>query len=59
LVVRQHEKVADSRADDQHKMSRALVEEHRLLAIEHLNIKGMVGNKRLAKHISDADGASS
>ena len=28
--------------------------EHRLLAIEELNIKGLVRNKRLAKHIADA-----
>jgi putative transposase len=53
-VARQHEKVADCRADYQHKMSRALVEDHRLLAIEDLHIKGMMRNKRLAKQISDA-----
>lgn len=54
LVARQHECVANSRADFQHKMSRNLVEDHRLLAIEDLNIKGMVRNRRLAKKISDA-----
>jgi putative transposase len=54
LVARQHEKVVHCRADYQHKMSRALVEEHRLLAVEALNIKGMVCSKRLAKHIADA-----
>jgi len=54
LVARQHEKVANQRQDFQHKLSLALVKDHRFLAIEDLHIKGMVRNKRLAKHISDA-----
>ena len=53
-VARMHEKVANQRADFQHKLSRRLVEEHRLLAIEDLHVKGMVKNRRLAKRISDA-----
>ena len=54
LVARQHEKVANQRQDFQHKRSRVLVDEHRFLAMEDLHIKGMVRNKRLARHISDA-----
>ena len=53
-VARQHERVAAQRRDFQHKLSRRLVEEHRLIAVETLHIKGMVRNRRLAKHISDA-----
>ncbi|KAA3644085.1 MAG: transposase [Chloroflexi bacterium] len=53
-VARQHEKVANQRYDFQHKLSHRLVEEHRLIGIESLNIKGMVCNRRLARHISDA-----
>jgi putative transposase len=53
-VARQHEKVTNQRKDFQHKLSRILVEEHSLLALEDLHIKGMVRNRRLAKHISDA-----
>lgn len=53
-VARQYERVANQRKDFQHKLSHALVQEHRLTAIEDLHIKGMVRNKRLAKHISDA-----
>jgi putative transposase len=54
LVARQHEKVANQRQDFQHKLSLALVKDHRFLAMEDLHIKGMGRNKRLAKHISDA-----
>ena len=53
-VARQYEKVANQRKDFQHKLSRVVVRHYRLIAIEDLNIKGMVGNRRLAKHISDA-----
>jgi len=49
LVARQHEKVADQRADFHHKLSRRLVEEHRLLAVEDLHVKGMVRNRRLSR----------
>jgi putative transposase len=53
-VARQHEKVANQRADFQHKLSRELVEAHGLLALEDLHVKGMLRNRRLAKHIADA-----
>ena len=53
-VARQHEKVANRRVDFQHKLSRSLVDEYGYLAIEDLHIKGMVKNRNLAKHISDA-----
>jgi putative transposase len=49
-----HEVVQNTRLDHHHKLSRALVDEHSLLAVEDLHIKGMVRNKRLAKHIQDA-----
>ena len=53
-VARQHEKIANQRSDFQHKLSWRLIQENRLLAVEDLHVKGMVKNKRLAKHISDA-----
>lgn len=53
-VARQHEQVANQRRDFQHKLSRELVEEHRRIAIEDLHIRGMLRNRRLAKHIADA-----
>ena len=49
-----HEKVKNARQDYLHKLSRELVNEHALLALEDLHVKGMVKNHHLAKHISDA-----
>lgn len=53
-VARTHEKIANQRKDFLHKLSRQLVEDNQLIAIEDLNIKGMVKNHKLAKSISDA-----
>ena len=53
-VACQYEQVANRRADFQHKLSRSLVDEYGYLALEDLHIKGMIKNRRLAKHISDA-----
>ena len=54
LVARQHEKVADRRADFIHKLSRQLVDEHGHIGLEDLHVAGMVRNHSLAKSISDA-----
>lgn len=53
-VARLHEKIANQRLDFTHKLSRQLVESNQLIAVEDLNIKGMVKNHSLAKSISDA-----
>lgn len=49
-----NEKIANQRSDFQHKLSRALVDNHDAIVLESLNIKGMVRNHHLAKSISDA-----
>lgn len=49
-----HKKITNSRMDNLHKVSTKLVKEYDLIAIEDLNVKGMVKNKKLSKHISDA-----
>jgi putative transposase len=49
-----HEKIANQRRDFQHKLSRSLVDEYDLIAVEDLNVRGMVKNHHLAKSISDA-----
>lgn len=49
-----HEKIVNSRTDTLHKISRELVLAYDVIAIEDLNIKGMIKNHKLAKHISDA-----
>ncbi|MBO8138110.1 MAG: IS200/IS605 family element transposase accessory protein TnpB [Desulfotomaculum sp.] len=49
-----HTKVHNQRRDFLHKESRKLVNAYGLIAVEDLNVKGMVKNRHLAKSISDA-----
>ena len=53
LVARVHEKISNTRQDFLHKLSRKLVNENQVIICEDLNIKGLVGNHKLAKAISD------
>jgi len=52
-VAKVYEKITNSRNDMQHKVSSKLVRDYDLIAIEDLNVKGMVKNHCLAKAISD------
>ncbi|WP_036378835.1 RNA-guided endonuclease TnpB family protein, partial [Mitsuokella jalaludinii] len=52
-VARLHERIANIRKDFLHKLSTRLARENQTVAVEHLNIKGMLRNHRLAKSISD------
>ncbi len=49
-----HEKITNSRMDNLHKVSHKLVSDYDIISLEDLNVKGMVKNHKLAKHISDA-----
>jgi len=49
-----HEKICNCRSDHLHKASSKLVNENQVIALETLNVKGMVHNHHLAKAISDA-----
>ena len=49
-----HEKIYNCRTDNLHKASTKLVNENQVIALETLNVKGMVRNHHLAKAISDA-----
>jgi len=53
-VARHHQKIADQRKDFQHQISSRLVRENQALAVESLNVNGMVKNHKLARAISDA-----
>jgi putative transposase len=53
-VAKIHEKITNSRMDNLHKVSHKLISDYDVIALEDLNIKGMVKNHKLAKHISDA-----
>ena len=53
--VRQlHEKVANQRKDFLHKLSYNLSKDYSVIAVENLNIRNMVRNRKLSKSISDA-----
>lgn len=52
-VVKIHKKITNSRLDNLHKVSTDLIKKYDLIVLEDLNIKGMVKNHKLSKHISD------
>lgn len=53
-VVKLHIHVKNSRKDFAHKASTAIVKNHDVVAVEDLNIRGMVKNRHLSHAISDA-----
>ena len=53
-VARHHAVIADTRKDFLHKLSTKLIRENQTIAVEDLNVAGMVKNGNLAKSISDA-----
>lgn len=52
-VAKVHSKISRCREDFLHKLSRKIVNENQVIAVENLNVKGMVRNHKLAKAISD------
>lgn len=52
ILAKQHQKIVNQRNDFLHKLSRQLVNDNQVIAIESLNIKGMLRNHSLAKAIS-------
>ncbi|WP_151669856.1 RNA-guided endonuclease InsQ/TnpB family protein [Nitrincola schmidtii] len=53
LVAKAHERLANTRADFQHKLSRQLVDDNQAVVVETLKITNLLKNHRLAKHIAD------
>ena len=53
LLQRAHVLIRNQRADFHHKLSRELVNENGLIAVEDLNVKGLAGGM-LAKSVNDA-----
>ncbi|WP_157916463.1 RNA-guided endonuclease InsQ/TnpB family protein, partial [Escherichia coli] len=49
-----HERVASARADFQHKLSRAIVDENQAVIVEKLKTANMMKNHHLARAIGDA-----
>jgi len=54
-VARLHKRIADHRNDATHKLTSYLAKNHGTVVIEDLNVKGMMKNKKLAKHISNVN----
>ena len=52
-VAKEHEKIANQRKDFLHKLSKQLIDENQVIALETLKVKNMMGNHKLAKSIAD------
>ena len=57
-VARLHERIFNQRQDFLHQQSTMLVKRFKIIAVEQLNIQGMIKNHHLAKHINDASWGS-
>jgi putative transposase len=57
-LAKLHAKVKDARTDFNHKLTTRLVRDNQAIAIEDLNVSGMVKNRKLSRAISDAGWAS-
>ncbi|WP_293136089.1 RNA-guided endonuclease TnpB family protein [Moritella sp.] len=55
VIAKIHEKIANSRRDFTHKMTSTLINENQVIGIESLKVKNMVKNRKLAKHLHDAN----
>lgn len=53
-LARLHWRIACVRNDALHKLSDRLTRDYAWLAIEDLNVKGLLANRRLARHVGDA-----
>jgi putative transposase len=53
-VAKAHEKVANQRRDFLHKVANHYISKYGVIAVENLNIKGMVRNHHLARSIQDS-----
>ena len=53
-VARVHARIADRRRDFLHKLTTRLVRENQAIVIEDLTVRGLLGNRTLARAISDA-----
>ena len=52
-IAKLHTKVANIRKDPLHKLTTYLAKNHSVVAIEDLNVRGMLANHKLAKSIAD------
>ncbi len=53
-IAKLHEKVRNQRDDFLHKLSKQIIRDNQAVVVEDLNVKGLVQNTKLSKHIADA-----
>ncbi len=53
-LAKAYERVSNLRSNTLHQFTTSLIREHQAIGIEDLNVRGMMQNRRLAKHIGDA-----
>ncbi|MGI9293974.1 MAG: RNA-guided endonuclease InsQ/TnpB family protein [Pseudomonadales bacterium] len=53
-VAQVHARIRDTRNDFLHQLSTRLIDDNQVIAIEDLNVSGMLKNRRLSKAISDS-----
>ncbi|SFB45752.1 RNA-guided endonuclease TnpB family protein [Azotobacter beijerinckii] len=53
-VARLHAKIADTRLDGLHQLSRRLIDENQVVCVESLAVKNLIRNRALSKSIADA-----
>jgi putative transposase len=53
LIARLHERIADQRRHAAHHLTTFLTGRYGVIGAETLNVKGMLANRRLSRHISD------
>ena len=52
-VAKLYEKITNARLDNLHKVSSQLITDYDVICLEDLNVKDMIKNHKLAKHIAD------
>jgi len=52
-ISRLYARIADIRSDDTHQLTTRLTREYGVIGIEDLNVKGMLGNRSLARSVAD------
>ena len=52
-ISRLYASMADARSDQTHKLTTMLTQKYDIIGIEDLNVKGMMGNHKLARSVAD------